>query len=132
MKKITDFFLFSVNLEKMDRILGSGTAFDTLVSGDVDENHVTECADGFLTLLSTITERYEMLPQPGHRLQFLQLQLDLIDDFRVRLLQMLREENLDPLNSKFPNILNTVNYVRNVLEEWSVNTVSVGLRGSKL
>lgn len=116
-------FFFLDTLEKMDRILGSATAFDTLVSGDVDENHVTECADGFLTLLSTITERYETLPQPGHKLQFLQLQLDLIDDFRVRLLQMLREENLEPLTSKFPNILNTVNYVRNVLEEWSVNTV---------
>lgn len=112
----------------MDRILGSATAFDTLVSGDVDENHVTECADGFLTLLSTITERYEMLSQPGHKLQFLQLQLDLIDDFRVRLLQMLQEENVEPLTSKFPNILNTVNYVRNVLEEWSVNTVSICIK----
>lgn len=109
----------------MDRILCSTSAFDTLVTGDVDENHVTESGNSFLTLLSTITERYEELPQPGHRLQFLQLQLDLIDDFRVRLLQKLQEENLEPLSSKFPNILNTVNYVRDVLEEWGVNTVIV-------
>lgn len=109
----------------MDRILTSETAFETFVSRDVDENRVTECADSFLALLSTITERYETLPQPGHRLQFLQLQLDIIDDFRIRLLQKLKEENLDPLYSKFPNIVNTVNYIRSVLQEWGVNTVGV-------
>lgn len=27
-------------------------------------------------------DRYEALPQPGHRLQFLELQLELLDDFR--------------------------------------------------
>ncbi|KAL0278155.1 UNVERIFIED_CONTAM: hypothetical protein PYX00_000058 [Menopon gallinae] len=108
--------------EKMDRILSSESAFETFVSRDIDENRVTECAESFLALLSTITERYETLPQPGHRLQFLQLQLDIIDDFRIRLLQKLKEEELNPLYSKFPNIINTVNYIRNVLQEWGANT----------
>lgn len=108
----------------MDVFLTSPTAFNTIVSGDIDENRVTECADSFINLLSTLTERYEIFRQPGHKLQFLQLQLDLIDDFRVRLLQKLGEEKSEPLNSKFPNILNTVNYVTNVLAEWGVTTVS--------
>ncbi|KAK6623999.1 hypothetical protein RUM44_010857 [Polyplax serrata] len=108
--------------EKMDVFLTSPTAFNTIVSGDIDENRVTECADSFINLLSTLTERYEIFRQPGHKLQFLQLQLDLIDDFRVRLLQKLGEEKSEPLNSKFPNILNTVNYVTNVLAEWGVTT----------
>lgn len=42
----------------------------------------TISADMFITLLQTIMDRYEALPQPGHRLQFLELQLDLLDDFR--------------------------------------------------
>ena len=90
----------------MDIFLTSPSAFNTLVSGDIDENRITECGHSFINLLSTLTERYEILPQPGHKLQFLQLQLDLIDDFRVRLLQKLNEESSDLLTSKFPFILN--------------------------
>lgn len=102
----------------------SSTAFTPLVSGDIDENRVTECGNSFITLLSTLTERYEILPQPGHKIQFLQLQLDLIDDFRVRLLQKLGDDNPELLTSNFPSILNTVNYVRSVLDEWGNTTVS--------
>lgn len=109
----------------MDNIITSDTAFNTLVTNVSDDLQVTECGSSFIALLSTLTERYEMLPQPGHKLQFLELQLFLIDDFRVRLLQKLNQENSDPLSSKFPHILNTVNYVRNVLEEWGSTTVSI-------
>ncbi len=45
---------------------------------------VTECADRFLSLLLSITDRYRCLLQPGHRLQFAELQADLVEDFRVR------------------------------------------------
>ncbi|XP_015595516.1 RAD50-interacting protein 1 [Cephus cinctus] len=104
--------------EKMDAILNSETAWEMLSGPDVDDMKVTECAEAFLTLLMTITDRYNHLPQPGHRLQFLELQLELIDDWRVRLLQLLHEDYEDPLNSIMPRILNTLHYVSTVLIEW--------------
>lgn len=106
--------------EKMDAILSSSTAWEKLAGPDIDDMKVTECADAFLTLLITISDRYKHLPQPGHRLQFLELQLELIDDWRVRLLQLLHENYEDPLTSLMPHILNTLHYVATVLEEWGV------------
>ena len=58
------------------------------------------------------------------RLQFLELQLELIDDWRVRLLQLLHENYQDPLQSLTPSILNTVHYVIGVLQDWGVTVVS--------
>ncbi|KMQ98308.1 rad50-interacting protein 1-like protein [Lasius niger] len=106
--------------EKMDAILSSNTAWEKLAGPDIDDMKVTECADAFLTLLTTISDRYKHLPQPGHRLQFLELQLELIDDWRVRLLQLLHENYEDPLTSLMPHILNSLHYVATVLEEWGV------------
>ncbi|XP_039306854.1 RAD50-interacting protein 1 isoform X3 [Solenopsis invicta] len=106
--------------EKMDAILNSNTAWERLMGHDIDDMKVTECADAFLTLLTTISDRYKHLPQPGHRLQFLELQLELIDDWRVRLLQLLHENYEDPLTSLMPYILNTLHYVATILEEWGV------------
>lgn len=51
----------------MDAILSSNTAWEKLSTSDIDDMKVTECADAFLTLLSTISDRYKHLPQPGHR-----------------------------------------------------------------
>ncbi|KAJ9577197.1 hypothetical protein L9F63_006254, partial [Diploptera punctata] len=105
--------------EKMDAMLSSETAWLPLGTPELDELRVTECGESFLTLLLTITERYSSLPQPGHRLQFLELQLELLDDFRVRLLQLLKEEeSLEPLSSRLPPILNTISYIASVLMEW--------------
>ena len=56
-----------------------------------------QLADGVLTMLQAMTERYLLLPEPGQRLQFLELQLELLDDLRVRLLQLLRNESQQPL-----------------------------------
>lgn len=53
--------------EKMDAILCSNTAWERLADSDTDDMKVTECADAFLTLLTTISDRYKHLPQPGHR-----------------------------------------------------------------
>ncbi|XP_043478582.1 RAD50-interacting protein 1 [Leptopilina heterotoma] len=106
--------------EKMDAILSSPTAWEKLPGPDVDNLKVTECAEAFLNLLTTISDRYNHLPQPGHRAQFLELQLELIDDWRVRLLQLLHEDYEDPLASLMPRILNSLHYVQTVLSEWGV------------
>lgn len=111
-------------IEKIESILSSSSAWERVNLDDSDEMKVTECADAFLTLLTTISDRYNHLPQPGHRLQFLELQLELIDDWRVRLLQLLREEREDPFNPVIPRILNSIHYVAKVLMEWGVTVVS--------
>lgn len=105
--------------EKMDAMLppNAPDAFDPLTS-DVEDLKITTCADAFITLLQTITERYELLSQPGHRLQFLDLQLELLDDFRVRLLQLVNAEKGDIIESKIPSIVNSIYYIENVLIDW--------------
>ncbi|KAI4456248.1 rad50-interacting protein 1 rint-1 [Holotrichia oblita] len=105
--------------EKMDVML-SPNIYETFqpISTDDDNLKITTCADNFMTLLQTITERYELLPQPGHRLQFLELQLELLDDFRVRLLQLVNAETGNVVESKLPMIANTLYYVENVLVDW--------------
>ncbi|XP_059489924.1 RAD50-interacting protein 1 [Neocloeon triangulifer] len=104
--------------ERMDRMLCSETAWQALASQE-EQLKVTECADAFIALLATMTDRFRHLPQPGHRLQFVELQLELIEEWRVRLVQILREERLLPLASRLPAILNSVCYVAAVLREWA-------------
>ncbi|XP_015111807.1 RAD50-interacting protein 1 [Diachasma alloeum] len=107
-------------IEKIESILGSSTAWERVNLDQTDEMKITESADAFLTLLTTISDRYSHLPQPGHRLQFLELQLELIDDWRVRLLQLLHDDRENPLESLIPRILNSIHYVSRVLMEWGV------------
>jgi len=108
--------------DKMDAILASPTVWNLQYGdqGDVDEMRVTECAESFMMLLLTITERYKVLAGAAHRLQFLNLQLELIDDMRVRLLQLLKSEPSDSTtDSHYCAILNTVEYITVVMKEWS-------------
>ena len=51
----------------MDSILSSETAWSLLPGLETDDLKVTESAEAFMTLLNTITDRYNHLPQPGHR-----------------------------------------------------------------
>lgn len=112
-------------IEKMDAMLppNSQDAFEPLAS-DVEDLKITTCADAFITLLQTITDRYESLPQPGHRLQFLELQLELLDDFRVRLLQLVNAEEGDIVESIVLSIANSIYYIENVLTDWGAKLVS--------
>lgn len=53
-----------------------------------------------------------------YRLQFLNFQLELMDDFRLRLVQLRIEDYMDILSSDVPAILNTLHYLSTVLVEW--------------
>jgi hypothetical protein len=53
--------------ERMDRMLSSPSAWQPLSQDTQDELKITECAETFLTLLLTMTDRFRNLPQPGHR-----------------------------------------------------------------
>lgn len=104
-------------LEKMDAMLSSTTNDYVLLPPTENEDFkIMPSGEVFITLLQTITERYESLPQPGHRLQFLDLQLELLDDFRVRLLQLVNTE--DSNSCRIAIIANTTFYIENVLIDW--------------
>ncbi|KAK7078398.1 hypothetical protein SK128_017332 [Halocaridina rubra] len=100
-------------LELMDELVSDEGAWLALESGEA-----AHCGEQLILLLQGITDRYKRLPQPGHRLQFLELQLELLDDFRVRVLQVMKFETQDPLTSNYPAILNTVHHITATLSDW--------------
>ncbi|XP_022095559.1 RAD50-interacting protein 1-like isoform X2 [Acanthaster planci] len=108
-------------VEKIDSLLASSAAWSPQYKDleETDDLKVPECVESFMTLMLVITERYKVLPSPTHHLRFLELQLDLLDDFRVRLLQVMKQESADPLAGRHSAILNGVNYIMDILKEWS-------------
>ena len=71
-----------------------------------------------------IAERYKCLPSKVHQLKFLELQLELLDDYRLRLFQIKKGEEAEPLGLVFCAILNTVFYTSEVLNDWTELEVS--------
>ncbi|KAH8297546.1 hypothetical protein KR054_002303 [Drosophila jambulina] len=103
--------------EKMDYILQAETPF-LLIDPNTfeDDLKIPRCADQFMRLLDAIKDRYYGLIQPGHQLQFLQLQLELIDSFRRRLVQLHSSGAVRSIP-----VLNAINYLVMVLREWGEN-----------
>lgn len=110
-----------VMTNKMDEIFKSGSPWKTVDPNNLEDLQIPRCADQFIRLLDAIRERYCSLSQPGHQLQFLNLQLELIENFRRRLAQFY---NSTTENVKTTSILNAINYVVMVLREWGENVVS--------
>jgi RAD50-interacting protein 1 len=93
---------------------------------ELDELKIPKCADQFVRLLEAMKERYCILPQPAHQLQFLALQTELIDNFRRRLVQ-LHNTSVSTLN-----ILNAIFYISSVLREWGENVHYLHLHAALL
>lgn len=93
---------------------------------ELDELKIPKCADQFVRLLEAMKERYCILPQPQHQLQFLELQIELIDNFRRRLVQ------LHNVSVSTLNILNAIFYITSVLREWGENIHYLHLHASLL
>ncbi|KAJ0177152.1 hypothetical protein K1T71_007161 [Dendrolimus kikuchii] len=120
-------------LSKMDETLGSEQWSEAVASGVGaavgSVLWVPRGADWFIALLKTIEDRYAVLPQPGHRLQFLELQLELVEEWRVRLTQLLSaalesltvESFLSPGPKCHPltAIINAAHHTRTVLLQWA-------------
>uniref|UniRef100_A0A8C4R3V6 RAD50 interactor 1 n=1 Tax=Eptatretus burgeri TaxID=7764 RepID=A0A8C4R3V6_EPTBU len=121
-------------LEKIDSMLSSSMAWTCHCQdiADIDDAKVPDCAETFMTLLQVITERYRSLPHQTQRLQFLRLQLDLLDDFRLRLTQVMKEEISDPVGMKYCSILNAVCYILTVLADWSDDVFFLELQQAML
>ncbi|XP_062862306.1 RAD50-interacting protein 1 [Trichomycterus rosablanca] len=117
-------------LEKMDAMLSVEGAWSSQYKDitDMDELKAPDCAETFMTLLLVITDRYRSLPCPRAQLSFLALQRELVDDFRIRLTQVMKEESRQPLGSRYCAILNAANYISTVLSDWSDNVFFLQLQ----
>ncbi|CAG5927169.1 unnamed protein product [Menidia menidia] len=107
-------------VEKMDTMLSADGAWSSQYKdiNDMDELKAPDCAETFMTLLQVITERYRTLPCPSAQFKFLRLQTELVDDFRIRLTQVMKEESRYPLGVPYCAILNAVNYISTILRDW--------------
>ncbi|XP_041833481.1 RAD50-interacting protein 1 isoform X2 [Melanotaenia boesemani] len=107
-------------VEKMDAMLSSEGAWSCQYKdiSDMDELKAPDCAETFMTLLQVITERYRGLPCPAAQLRFLRLQTELVDDFRIRLTQVMKVESRCPLGVRYCAILSAVNYISTILRDW--------------
>ncbi|XP_044132702.1 RAD50-interacting protein 1 [Bufo gargarizans] len=121
-------------LEKMDSMLSSEAAWSSQYKdiSDVDEMKFPDCAETFMTLLLVITDRYKNLPTAEKKLKFLELQKDLVDDFRIRLTQVMKEESRALLGFKYCAILNAGNYIATVLGDWADNIFFLQLQQAAL
>ncbi|XP_074481145.1 RAD50-interacting protein 1 [Sebastes fasciatus] len=117
-------------VEKMDAMLSAEGAWSSQYKdiSDMDELKAPDCAETFMTLLQVITERYRALPCPSAQLKFLALQRELVDDFRIRLTQVMKEESRCPLGARYCAILNAVNYVSTILGDWGDNVFFLQLQ----
>lgn len=99
---------------KMDEILQNKEQWKILV---YDSQYcMTVCADSFLTLLNTMSDRYSILRQPRHKLQFLKLQTDLLEEFR----QNIVDEEIES-NEYLSEMLCTLHYISYTLYNWGTN-----------
>ena len=101
--------------EKLDKAVCEEGAWQS----EVGDQLVPAAAQSFLSVLLSVTERYKYLKFSEHRLQFLELQLQLLEDFRVRLVQLVRSEHEEPLESNFCPIIVTANHLIEVLRNWA-------------
>ncbi|CAB3253495.1 unnamed protein product [Arctia plantaginis] len=120
-------------LAKMDESLGSPQWCEGVGAGACAVTGaalwVPRAADWFVSLLRTIEDRYAFLPQPGHRLQFLELQLELVEEWRIRLTQLMSaaletlhvESFLSSGSSSHPltAVINAAHHTRAVLLQWA-------------
>lgn len=98
-------------VERMDEMVSSFNAWSIPTAED-QSVRVPECGRAFITLLQTITgfdfnafilgfvinaDRYANLPRIEARLKFALLQVELLDDFRIRLVQVKAAYSEEPL-----------------------------------
>ncbi|XP_060843962.1 RAD50-interacting protein 1 [Rhopalosiphum padi] len=99
---------------KMDEIIQNNDQWKILV---YDSQYcMTVSADSFLTLLNTMSDRYSILRQPRHKLQFLKLQTDLLEEFRQNIVDGEIESN-----EYLSEMLCTLHYISYTLYNWGTN-----------
>lgn len=67
-------------------------------------------------------ERYQPLPYAVCQLMFVSMKKELLEDYRIRLVQLRKE--FSPSSKQYSAILNTAHYLLKVLNEWKEQPVS--------
>lgn len=125
--------------EYIESILHSPDAWlcltETLSLEHEQDRKIPQIADQFVLLLQAVIDRTCYISETGHKQAYVLLIVDLIDDLRLRLSQLVRELSSDDLSDlpvqaveqdsfifpvKFYAIMNTLSYVRQVIEEWQM------------
>lgn len=113
----------------VDSILESKTAWSPIISdwdSDEDDRKVPEAADNFIILLQSIIERSQVIQNVRDRQPFVDLIIELIADFHLRLSQLVRSSFGDddngcsfwPFSNRYFAIINSVQYLIEVMEDW--------------
>ena len=94
-------------------------------------NEVSKCVETFVALLQTMTNRYKILGKDQVQLQlkFVDLQCELLEDMRMRFAQILRQEF--PMSEKFCLILNSSQFLIDILNSWSEQPLFLKLHYEK-
>jgi hypothetical protein len=71
------------------------------------KHRIPESVDCFITVLHLMSERYRLLPQLDVQMRFVQLQIQLLDEFRVRLVHI-GQHLPNPWDTPFPQLLNAI------------------------
>lgn len=113
----------------VDSILESKTAWSAIASdwdSDEDDRKVPEAADNFIILLQSIIERSLVIQNRQDRQPLVELIIELIADFHLRLSQLVRSSFGDeddgcsywPFSGRYFAILNAMQYLIEVMEDW--------------
>uniref|UniRef100_A0AAR2JBT6 RAD50-interacting protein 1 n=1 Tax=Pygocentrus nattereri TaxID=42514 RepID=A0AAR2JBT6_PYGNA len=122
-------------VEKVDAMLSTEGAWSSQYKDitDVDDDQLILFLENLpdsktLKLIVPFIYRYRSLPCPRAQLSFLALQRELVDDFRIRLTQVMKEESRQPLGARYCAILNAANYISTVLSDWGDNVFFLQLQ----
>jgi hypothetical protein len=83
----------------------------------------------FVTL--PIPDRYKDLPTHHDQTRFLEVQLDLLQEFINKLKYRAEEYSSNPVDLLFLSVLNAAHFTSCVLEDWTEQAVSYDDRGIK-
>ena len=112
----------------MESIFDSDTWSNVVYGTDYTEDNkfiICEAADKFSLLLQNLIERSTFIPSNKYRLRILDLIIEIMDDFRLRLSQLIHVyEERWPFSKKFYSILNTFGFLLALINEWQNNSVS--------
>ncbi|QQP38006.1 RAD50-interacting protein 1-like, partial [Caligus rogercresseyi] len=100
-------------LEKLDRILLDDSAWCESES----VSKVSVCAAKFIVLLTCMNDRYRNIGVPELQMEFIELQKELLEDLRLRFVQISREEQ--GRSNKYCLILNSARHIVCSVSQWS-------------
>ncbi|XP_054165500.1 RAD50-interacting protein 1-like [Oppia nitens] len=108
--------------EFVELILDSKSAWNEICGPEGnDELKICECGDNFVLMLQSVTNRCSFFTNESLKYAFIKLQLEMLDDFRLRLIQLLHTSDKSwPLSQRYFAIINTINYLIFVLNEWKI------------